>query len=91
MSGSVWSVKHERFDLADRNALVPDAGDGPEHASGEEPVDRGFADAEGAGGFVDRIGQPAHAVVGDNRSKRIGLRCHGIIIPHAPGFEKRSG
>ena len=49
MSGSVWSVKHERFDLAHGNPLVPDAGDGPENATREEPVDRGFADAERCG------------------------------------------
>ena len=44
-------------DLLAGNAFVPEPRHGAEDAAGEEPVDRGFADAQGGGRLPDGIGQ----------------------------------
>ena len=47
----------ETADLLAGNAFVPEPRHGAEDAAGEQPVDRGFADAKGGGRLLDGIGQ----------------------------------
>lgn len=82
---------HQRLDLADGNPLVADSGDGTEDAPGEQPVDRGLADAEGVGGFLDRVGQAGNVGCGGFWNDRVGLRCHGRIIANEVAVGKNHG
>ena len=81
----------ETADLLAGNAFVPEPRHGAEDAAGEQPVDRGFADAKGGGGFLDGIGQPLDGGGCGFGSRRRRLRDHGMTIADADGFMKRGG
>jgi hypothetical protein len=78
----------QRLNLADRNPLVADPGNGAEDPAGEQAINRGFAHAERAGGFLDRVGQPGNVGCWGFWSERVGLRCHGHIIAKGGNIRK---